>query len=113
MADTSEVSLHFNDYWRVVKNRWPIILTVFILVVTTAYFYSKSLPKVYDSSAVIQVDRENPDISVFQPNIESFDAIFFQTEFELIQSKTVLYRVIDRLGLTKKWAEKFKGRHKI
>jgi capsular exopolysaccharide synthesis family protein len=102
MAEQTEVSLHFSDYWRVVKNRWPIILTIFVLVVTTAYFYTKSLPKVYAASAVIKVDRENREISAFSQNLESFDAVFFQTEFELIQSKQVLNRVIPLLDLRAK-----------
>ncbi|MEM1158929.1 MAG: polysaccharide biosynthesis tyrosine autokinase [Verrucomicrobiota bacterium] len=107
MSELAESNLHFSDYWRVVKNRWPIIVTIFILVVTTAYFYSKSLDKIYASSAVVKVDKENPDISVFQPSFEQFDAIFFQTEFELIQSKKVLYPVIDQLKLWERWAGRY------
>ncbi len=107
MSEGTESNLHFTDYWRVVKNRWPIIITIFVLVVTTAYFYSKSLDKVYSSSAVVKVDKENPDISVFSQSFDQFDAIFFQTEFELIQSKKVLYPVIDQLKLWERWADRY------
>lgn len=107
MSEGADSNLHFTDYWRVVKNRWPIIITIFVLVVTTAYFYSKSLDKIYAASAVLKVDKSNPDITVFQPNFESFDAIFFQTEFELIQSKQILYPVIDTLELWDRWAGQF------
>ncbi|MDX6767730.1 MAG: polysaccharide biosynthesis tyrosine autokinase [Candidatus Methylacidiphilales bacterium] len=105
MAETPEVNLHFSDYWRVVKNRWPIILTIFVLVVTTAYFYTKTLPKIYTSSSVIKVDMENKDMSVFGASMQGFDAIFFQTEFELIQSKKVLNRIIKRLDLQRKFSQ--------
>lgn len=105
MAENQEVTLHFSDYWRVVKNRWPIILTIFVLVVTTAYFYTKTLPKIYQSSAVIKVDDENKELDVFAASSRGFDAVFFQTEFELIQSKTVLKRVIKRLELQKELSE--------
>jgi len=100
----SESTIHFTDYWRVVKNRWPIIITIFVLVVTTSYFYTKSLPKVYSSSSVVQVDRENRDIGVFQPEFEGFDSVFFSTEFELILSQKILYRVIDQLKIWETWA---------
>lgn len=106
MSEQSEVSLHFSDYWRVVKNRWPIILTIFVIVVGTAYFYSKSLDKIYSASAVIQVDRENKQLNVFTPSLDNFDVIFFQTEFELIQSKVVLMRVINALNLREKFSRR-------
>ncbi|MGF1678772.1 MAG: GumC family protein [Candidatus Methylacidiphilales bacterium] len=106
MSESVDSNLHFSDYWRVVKNRWPIIITIFILVVTTAFFYSRSLTKIYSSSAVVKVDNDNPDITVFQTTPQSFDAIFFQTEFELIQSKVILYPVIEQLELWKAWADR-------
>jgi len=106
MAEQTEVSLHFSDYWRVVKNRWPIILTIFVLVVTTAYFYSKSLDKIYAASAVIEVDRENKQLDVFRQSMEQFEPVFFQTEFERIQSKMVLNRVITSMGLRQKFSQR-------
>ncbi len=107
MAEQPEVSLHFTDYWRVIKNRWPIVITVFILVVASAYFYSQSLDKIYGASAVVKVDRVNPDLNVFQQTQEGFDAIFFQTEFELIQSRKVLDRVIEQMSLRSRWGERY------
>jgi capsular exopolysaccharide synthesis family protein len=106
MAEETEVSLHFSDYWRVVKNRWPIILTIFVLVVATAYFYSKSLDKIYAASAVIEVDRENKQLDVFRQSMNTFEPVFFQTEFERIQSKIVLNRVIALLGLREKYSNR-------
>ncbi|MDD5260599.1 MAG: polysaccharide biosynthesis tyrosine autokinase [Methylacidiphilales bacterium] len=99
MPESPEVSLHFSDYWRVIKNRWPIIATVFVLVVATTYFYTRSLSKIYSASAVIKVERENKDVSIFKQEMQGFDPVFFQTEYELIQSKKVLYPVIDKMGL--------------
>jgi polysaccharide biosynthesis transport protein len=96
---TPETALHFSDYWRVVRNRWPIIVTIVVIVTTTAYFYTKSLDKIYAASAVVQVERDNPDISVFAVSGEGFDPIFFTTEFELIQSQKILYPVIEKMKL--------------
>jgi capsular exopolysaccharide synthesis family protein len=106
---SNEVTLHFNDYWRIVKNRWPIILTIFILVVGTAWFYGKSLTKIYAAYATVQVDKEGVDKKNFNPNLDSFntDIVFLQTEFEIIKSKTVLYPVIQQLGLSKAIASRF------
>ncbi|NDF16480.1 MAG: polysaccharide biosynthesis tyrosine autokinase, partial [Verrucomicrobia bacterium] len=60
---------------------------------------TKLQPKIYESSAVLRVEKENRDLQVFQSNLEGFDPVFFQTEFEIIQSKKVLYPVIEKLGI--------------
>ena len=106
MADNTEVSLHFSDYLRVIKNRWPIAVTVFILVVATTYFYTRSLPMIYYASAVIKVERENRDVQIFKAESEQFDSVFFQTEFEMIQSKKVLYPVIEKMEMRDEFAKK-------
>jgi succinoglycan biosynthesis transport protein ExoP len=106
MSEEQQGSIHFSDYWRVVKNRWPIIITVFVLVVTTAYFYSKSLTKIYSNSAVIKVNQESKDIGVFQPAGDGIAPMAFQTEFELIESQKVLHPVIEQLNLRQVWADR-------
>jgi capsular exopolysaccharide synthesis family protein len=45
------------------------------------------------------VEKENRDLQVFGNSLDGFDPIFFQTEFELIQSKKVLYPVIEKLKI--------------
>lgn len=103
----NEISLHFNDYWRVIKNRWPIIITVFVLVVVSALLYTKSQPPIYASSSLVKVEKRNPDITGVTPELmpERFDPIFQQTEFEVIQSKQVLYPVIDELQLAQSFGQ--------
>lgn len=107
----SEVSLHFLDYWRVVRNRAPIIITIFLLTFMTGYiktvYYTQ---KIYGATAEIKVQKKEKDIPVFDHTIsEGFDPVFFQAENEIIKSKTVLYPVINKLNLTKAWAKKFYG----
>ena len=98
-ANASEASFHVNDLWRVIKNRWPTSVTILVLVVGTGFVVTKLQPKVYESSAVLRVEKENKDLQVFSSSFEGFDPVFFQTEFEMIQSKKVLYPVITRLGV--------------
>ena len=65
----------------------------------TGFVVTKLQPKIYESSAVLRVEKENRDLQVFQASFDSFDPVFFQTAFELIQSKKVLYPVITKLGV--------------
>jgi succinoglycan biosynthesis transport protein ExoP len=98
-AAATEASFHVNDLWRVIKNRWPTSLTILILVMATGFVVTKLQPKIYESSAVLRVEKEAKDLQVFQASFEGFDPVFFQTEFEMIQSKKVLYPVIEKLGI--------------
>ena len=99
VANASEASFHVNDLWRVIKNRWPTSVTIIVLVMGTGFVVTKLQPKVYESSAVLRVEKENKDLQVFSSSFEGFDPVFFQTEFEMIQSKKVLYPVITKLGV--------------
>jgi capsular exopolysaccharide synthesis family protein len=65
----------------------------------TGFVVTKLQPKIYESSAVLRVEKENKDLQVFSSSFEGFDPVFFQTEFEMIQSKKVLYPVITKLGV--------------
>ena len=98
-ANAGEASFHVNDLWRVIRNRWPTSVTILVLVMSTGFVVTKLQPKIYESSAVLRVEKENRDLQVFQNSFEGFDPVFFQTEFELIQSKKVLYPVITKLGV--------------
>lgn len=102
MTETQE-TLHFLDYWRVVRSRKEIIISVFLLVVLTGVLITYSLPKVYMSSTVIKVKEDSPDIEPFGP--ESYrrtDPLFLRTQFEIIQSRPVREEVIKKLGLSEK-----------
>lgn len=104
-ASSNESSFHVNDLWRVIKNRWPTSITILVLVMTTGYVVTKLQPKIYESSAVLRVEKENRDLQVFQASMDGFDPIFFQTEFEMIQSKKVLYPVIQKLDIAGRLAK--------
>ena len=100
-----EASFHVNDLWRVIKNRWPTSITILVLVMGTGFVVTKLQPKIYESSVVLRVEKDNKDLQVFQASFEGFDPVFFQTEFEMIQSKKVLYPVIEKLGIAARLCE--------
>ncbi|MCS7063802.1 MAG: polysaccharide biosynthesis tyrosine autokinase [Methylacidiphilales bacterium] len=108
VSQSKEGELHFLDYWRVIKNRLPIIITVLVLTVASGYFTTVYLiTKVYAATAQIQVNKPQRDIEVFRRDHSNFyDPHYFQSEFELIQSKKILYPVIEKLGLDKVYAQR-------
>jgi capsular exopolysaccharide synthesis family protein len=105
----AESKLHFLDYWRIIRVRKSVVLLFFLLMVLTAAFVTYFLPETYSSTVRIEVDKDTPDVETLQGRnfSTSFDPFFVQTQFELLQSKTVLYKVIQKLTLNERWAKRF------
>ncbi len=102
MTEAQE-TLHFLDYWRVIRSRKEIIISVFLLVVLTGVLITYSLPKVYMSSTIIKVKEDSPDIEPFGPeSYRRIDPLFLRTQFEIIQSRPVREEVVKKLGLAEK-----------
>jgi capsular exopolysaccharide synthesis family protein len=104
-----EVKLHFLDYWRIIRIRKTIILAVFLLVTITTTVVTFFWPKLYASTARMRVEKDAPDVALMGDRGYGggYDPYWMQTEFETIQSKSILYQVITNLDLNKKWAAKF------
>ena len=104
-----ETTLHFLDYWRVIRSRKEIVLAVLFLVVITGTAYTFTLPKIYAAQARIEVNNDSVDIDPFNPaasGARGYDPYFLRTQFEIIQSKPILYEVINRLNLQEVWGKK-------
>lgn len=107
-AEQQSGTLHFLDYWRVIRSRKEIVLAVAILVVLTGTVYTLMLPNIYAASARISVSEDAPEINPFaaqQSYYSSYNPYFLRTQFEVLQSKPVLYEVINRLNLQSEWGK--------
>ncbi len=105
-AEQQSDTLHFLDYWRVVRSRKEIVLAVTILVVLTGTVYTLMLPSVYASMARISVSEDAPEINPFtaqQSYASSYNPYFLRTQFEVLTSKPILHEVINRLNLQAEW----------
>jgi capsular exopolysaccharide synthesis family protein len=105
-AEQQTNTLHFLDYWRVIRSRKEIVLAVAVLVVLTGTVYTLMLPNIFASSARIRVSEDAPSISPFQPQqmgYSSYNPYFLKTQFEVLTSKPLLYEVINRLNLQEEW----------
>jgi capsular exopolysaccharide synthesis family protein len=101
MAEQQE-TLHFLDYWRVVRSRKEVILAVALLVILTGILVTYAMPKVYMASAIIAVKPEEPDVRVFPTRTTVYDPLFMRTQFEVIQSRPILEETVRKLNLTQK-----------
>jgi capsular exopolysaccharide synthesis family protein len=110
-AAAAEAQLHFLDYWRVIRIRKAIIITVFLITAIIATVVTFILPESYSSTARIKVERDVLNIpgmgNTATADSTGFDPYFIQTTFEIMQSEIVLSNVIAKLDLNEKWGKKF------
>lgn len=110
-APAAEAQLHFLDYWRVIRIRKAIIITVFLITAIIATVVTFILPESYASTSRIKVERDVLNVpgmaSGSTADSAGFDPYFIQTTFEIMQSEIVLSNVIATLDLNEKWGKKF------
>ena len=107
-----ETALHFLDYWRIIRIRKAIIITVFLITAIIATTVTFLLPESYASTARIKIEPDTiSDIRNVQGELPyaPYDPYFIQTEFEVIQDYVVLGKAIEKLGLNAEWGKKYFG----
>jgi capsular exopolysaccharide synthesis family protein len=107
-----EARLHFLDYWRIIRIRKAIIITVFLITAIIATAVTLLLPESYASTAQIRIEPDIvSDIQGVGASLTytSYDPYFIQTEFEIIQDRVVLGKVIEALNLNEVWGKKYFG----
>ena len=109
-AQSPEARLHFLDYWRVIRIRKAIIITVFLITAIIATAVTFILPESYASTATVKVENDGGVIAGMSSpaaNQFGYDPYFIQTTFEIIKSQLVLSNVIVALDLNTKWGQKY------
>jgi len=105
-----EARLHFLDYWRVIRIRKAIIITVFLITAIIATAVTFILPESYASTCKIRVKNDVNDIGggLSQSyQVSDYNPYFIQTTFEIMQSQLVLSNVINALNLNVEWGKKY------
>jgi len=110
-ASSTDSKLHFLDYWRIIRLRKAIILTVLFLVVATVTVVTYFLTPMYVSTAGMKVEKDTPDVMFGGMGLPSqpFDPYFFNTEFEVLKSHKILDEVITKLNLNQVYAQRLKA----
>jgi len=106
--EPGDIKLHFLDYWRVIRVRFPLILLAFLIVVITTGVMTYYMPRQYESRVTIQVEEDDRNMTIF--NNDSgvrLDPRFATTQFNIMQSTGILYPVIDSMNLIQKWGREY------
>lgn len=86
------------DYWRAVRKRLWLVVGIAVLATTLSAIYMARKPNIYRATSKIQVDLEqtNPDLVTNdrQRPLTNLDPSYFNTQLQLLNSDTLLRRVI-------------------
>jgi uncharacterized protein involved in exopolysaccharide biosynthesis len=90
-------------YWRIIRKRFWLVVGIAVLMTTLAAIYMARKPNIYQAHATIQVDSEqsNPDLVTNNRPVplSSQDQAYFNTPLQLLNSESLLRRVIKELSL--------------
>lgn len=99
----AQEATNLRDYGHVLYRRRWIILLFFLIVVVTTFVSTFLATPIYRASTSLQIDREAPKVIEYQdvtPLEASTDKDFYQTQYELLHSRSLAKRVADQLGLS-------------
>jgi polysaccharide biosynthesis transport protein len=101
-AAENEGSTHLRDYWRIIRRRLWIPLSVVIVTVTLATIYNLRLPSIYRGVSTIEIDREDRVVNLKDMQINmggSDDSQYINTQLKVIRSPRIAYLVAKSLDL--------------
>ncbi|MEI9477820.1 MAG: Wzz/FepE/Etk N-terminal domain-containing protein [Deltaproteobacteria bacterium] len=109
--------IHLGEYLPVILRRRKLILTFFTVVVTLVGIGTLIMKPVYEAKSTIQIEKSGPRVTAIQEvapqgTPEGYSGskdYYYETQYKLLVSPTLLKRVIDSLGL---YSDK-KSRRKI
>ena len=98
-----EEKIDIREYLRVIiKRRW-IIMAILSLIFVTVVIHTFTATPIFEASTRIIIDKENPNVVSIQEvmAVDASGTDYYQTQYKIIESRSVARSVIRRLALDK------------
>lgn len=97
-----EKEVHLRDYWKVIQKRRWIVIAFFLIVLIATAVGTLTMKPIYRGTATIQINKENPQIVDFKEifAVNTMDTDYYQTQYKILESRTLARRVIQTLKLS-------------
>lgn len=99
--EEEEAGIDFREYLRVIlRHKMTIIVVVLVALVATVIATSMQVP-IYKASGTLQIDRQASRVLQYEgvEAPQSYNWEFYETQYQLLRSRAVARRVVDKLGL--------------
>ena len=99
-----EEIIDLGQYWRTIKRaKWSIMLVTLFCLIIGGLIASKAVP-MYRASAKILADPQQPNANRNEQYIASaLVFLYYETQYEIINSRNIAETVVDKLGLVEKY----------
>jgi succinoglycan biosynthesis transport protein ExoP len=89
------------DYLKILRKHWWLMTATFIVVVVAMAIWTLNQVPIYRASALVLIEPEPPKVLSNIQDVMSIAPTFeyYNTQYEMIKTRPVLERVIDRLNL--------------
>jgi polysaccharide biosynthesis transport protein len=105
-----EKEIHLRDYLRVIYKRRYTVYTFFAIVFIVVLIGTLSSTPVYNASTKVLIEKvEAYNFSMMNPYFASYDPDFYETQYQLIKSKSTAQKVVKTLALESTYESYFKG----
>jgi len=102
-TDNEEV-IDLGQYWRTIKRaKWSVMYITLLSVILGAFIASSATP-IYKASSKILADPQKPNADRNEQYIATAMVfLYYETQYEIIQSRNIAEVVVDKLGLVNKY----------
>ena len=102
-SETAEEGVRFADYWRAIRKRLWLVITIVVLIMTLTAIYMARRPDEFIAKARVQVDLEqkNQDLMTSERRGAPInnDPAYFNTQLQNLNSPSLLRRVVKEINL--------------
>ncbi len=92
---------HLRDYWRIIRRRLWIPISIVVVVTMAATIYNLRLPNIYEGVTKIKIERQDQVVNLkdVQINMGGDDMQYINTQLKILQSPRVAWLVCRSLDL--------------
>lgn len=101
--ESADDEINLLEYWHILLERRWVVMGVAIGVFALALVFTLLATPIFRASSTLQIERETlkiMDVEGLTPTESPMDRDFYQTQYELLQSRSLALRVIQDLKLT-------------
>jgi succinoglycan biosynthesis transport protein ExoP len=99
-----EELIDLGQYWLTIKRtKWGIIFITFCCLIIGGFIALSAVP-IYRATSKILADPQQPFAEINELNVSSsLVSLYYQTQYEIIQSRNIAETVVDKLNLVEKY----------
>lgn len=96
LFSVGQTEIHLRDYLYILKKRRSAAILFFVLMVILGGIYTVRASVLYQSTATILIERENPNIVDFNQvmNMDASASDYYQTQFLMLKSESLIGELI-------------------